>query len=196
MPRIVRWGLGALAASAAAAALAGAPEPKGAGAPPLSPPEAPPAQFETPAPPFELGLFPCTQCHKAPGNPARRELGFHDEVQPLHHGARWCLDCHDNANRDVLHLTNGDPVPFAESYRLCGQCHGDKFRDWRVGVHGKRVGMWDGKKTYFLCVHCHNPHAPRFTGVETKDLSGVLVQRPIPTPTKPEPRPRRPEEAR
>ncbi len=69
MSRILRRGLGALAASAAAAALAGAPQPKAAGVPPRAPPEAPPAQFETPAPPFELGLFPCTQCHTAVTSP-------------------------------------------------------------------------------------------------------------------------------
>lgn len=155
------------------------------------------AAFDTPAPPFELGLFPCMGCHAEPGNPQKRELGFHDEVQPLQHGeGRWCLDCHDLKNRDVLHLTSGEPVPYAESYRLCGQCHGDKLRDWKVGVHGKRIGNWDGKKTYFLCVHCHNPHSPRFKGVDVLTVDGQLLQKPTATPTRPEPRPRRPEEAR
>ncbi len=86
----------------------------------------------------------------------------------FNHGApdRWCLDCHDNANRDLLHLTNGKKVPFTESYKLCGQCHGDKYRDWKVGVHGKRIGIWNGKKTYFLCVNCHNPHYPRFKALK------------------------------
>ncbi len=132
-------------------------------------------------PPFSEGIFPCTQCHDKPGDPTRRTLAFHDEVQErFSHDAehRWCLDCHDNRNRDVLHLSSGEQVPFTESYRLCGQCHGDKFRDWRAGVHGKRIGHWNGTKTYFLCVHCHNPHAPRFK------------------PLKPEPRPVRPEEMR
>jgi len=133
-------------------------------------------------PPFSEGIFPCSQCHDAKGgNPERRQLAFHDEIQEqFSHDSehRWCLDCHNNQNRDVLHLSNGAPVPFTESYRLCGQCHGDKFRDWRVGIHGKRVGMWNGAKTYLLCVHCHNPHAPRFKAL------------------KPEPVPVRPEEMR
>jgi len=42
-------------------------------------------------------------------------------------------------------------IPFTESYYLCGQCHGDIFRDWKAGVHGKRTGMWNGKKEYVLC---------------------------------------------
>ena len=130
-------------------------------------------------PPFSEGIFPCTQCHAGKGDATRRTLGFHDEIQEqFNHDSqnRWCLDCHDNANRDVLHLSSGAPVPFTESYLLCGQCHGDKYRDWRAGVHGKRIGHWDGQKTYFLCVHCHNPHSPRFKGIT------------------PEPRPSRPEE--
>ena len=53
-------------------------------------------------------------------------------------------------------------MPFEESYRLCGQCHGEKYRDWRAGVHGRRVGQWNGAKRYLLCVHCHSPHQPRF----------------------------------
>ena len=150
----------------------------GAAAAPAAPPEAP-GHVQAKPPPFSEGIFPCTQCHSGAGDRTRRALGFHDEIQGVFdHDAehRWCLDCHDNANRDVLHLSNGDTLPFTESYRLCGQCHGDKYRDWRVGVHGKRVGMWNGKKTYYLCVNCHNPHTPRFK------------------PLKPEPAPVRPQE--
>jgi Doubled CXXCH motif (Paired_CXXCH_1) len=120
-------------------------------------------------PPFTEGIFPCSQCHDKAGDPTPRELAFHDEIQAsLHHGppSRWCLDCHSNAKRDYVHLINGTLVPFTESYKLCGQCHGDKYRDWRLGVHGKRVGMWNGKKTYYLCVNCHNPHNPRFKALK------------------------------
>jgi len=124
-----------------------------------------PLDIQAERPPFTEGIFPCSQCHDRAGDPKPRQLAFHDEVQAsLHHGppTRWCLDCHDNAKRDFLHLISGELVPFTESYRLCGQCHGDKYRDWRVGVHGKRTGMWNGAKVYFLCVNCHNPHSPRF----------------------------------
>ncbi len=148
-------------------------------------------------PPFTPGIFPCTQCHDKPGDKTRRDLGFHDDIHFEHDAEhRWCLDCHDNANRDVLHLSNGDPVPFTESYRLCGQCHGDKYRDWRVGVHGKRVGMWDGPKTYYLCVNCHNPHSPRFKGVKEITVDGKITVAPTLEKIRPEPRPKRPEEMR
>ncbi len=151
-------------------------------------------------PPFSDGIFPCSACHAdLPGNAERRELAFHDEQQSVFdHDSqnRWCLDCHDLKNRDVLHLTSGAPVEFTESYRLCGQCHGDKLRDWKVGVHGKRVGRWDGEKTYFLCVNCHNPHTPRFKGVAEVVADGKKTVAPTLQFLKPEPRPRRPEEQR
>ena len=122
--------------------------------------------FRVPPPPFTAGMFPCTDCHdpEIPVNTARRELRTaHQDIRLQHDEEhRWCLDCHDAANRDVLHLAGGASLPFEESHRLCGQCHGDKHRDWRAGVHGRRTGRWDGEKSYLLCVHCHDAHAPRF----------------------------------
>jgi hypothetical protein len=151
-------------------------------------------------PPFSDGAFPCSACHDAlDQNGKRRELSFHDEQQSIFsHDAehRWCLDCHDLRDRDVLRLANGDPVPFTESYRLCGQCHGDKLRDWRAGVHGKRVGRWDGDKTYFLCVNCHDPHSPRFKGVKEVVVGDRRTVAPTQAYLRPEPRPKRPEEQR
>jgi hypothetical protein len=120
--------------------------------------------YPVPLPPFSEGVFPCTQCHAfMKPNPKRRSLTeYHTEIV-LHHSAeRWCTDCHNLLNRDKLRLVSGELIDFTESYRLCGQCHGDKFRDWKVGVHGKRTGYWNGDKQYLLCVHCHNPHDPKF----------------------------------
>ena len=101
---------------------------------------------------------------------------MHEYIK-LNHGPRdrWCFDCHNPDNRDVLRLASGRLVPFTESYLLCGQCHGDKLRDWKVGVHGKRTGMWNGAKQYLLCAHCHNPHAPHFQPMK-----------PLPPPVRPE----------
>ncbi len=149
-------------------------------------------------PPFTEGIYPCSSCHDKPGDSTPRALGFHDEIQQVvsHGENRWCLDCHDNAKRDVLHLVNGETVPFTESYRVCGQCHGDKYRDWRAGVHGKRVGSWSGAKTYFLCVNCHNPHSPRFRGVQAITVDGKPTVAPTLTAMKPLPPPVRPEDQR
>jgi len=119
------------------------------------------------APPFTDGIFPCNDCHSdIVPNPQRRELvDFHDDISAIfNHDSenRWCLDCHDMNMRDSLRLASGKLLSFEESYKLCGQCHGEKLRDWKVGVHGKRIGEWNGKKEYLLCVHCHNPHSPKF----------------------------------
>ncbi|HEX9850189.1 cytochrome c3 family protein [Candidatus Deferrimicrobium sp.] len=135
-------------------------------------------QFAVPTPPFTPGIFPCSECHKEmKPNPRRRELKDEHTNIVLNHaeGQRWCLDCHDVSNRDKLRLVSGEKIGFDESFRLCGQCHGDKYRDWKVGVHGKRTGMWNGEKQYLLCVHCHNPHDPRFKPIQ-----------PMPAPARPE----------
>ena len=133
--------------------------------------------FPVPRPPFSEGIFPCTQCHKyMKPNPVQRTLTeYHTEIV-LHHaeGQRWCTDCHNLVDRDKLRLVSGELIDFTESYRLCGQCHGDKFRDWKVGIHGKRTGNWNGDKQYLLCVHCHNPHDPKFKALK-----------PLPPPVRP-----------
>jgi hypothetical protein len=132
----------------------------------------PDLRVEVPPPPFSDGIFPCSGCHNKdmPPNRTRRVLkDMHDDIVLKHDEEhRWCLDCHDAENRDQLHLASGEPVQFDESYRLCGQCHGEKFRDWRAGVHGRRVGEWNGAKRYLLCVHCHNPHQPHFKALPPK----------------------------
>jgi hypothetical protein len=135
--------------------------------------------FPVPRPPFSKGIFPCSDCHAGMEvNTKRRELKEEHTNIKLHHAedVRWCLDCHDGANRDKLRLVNGELIDFTESYRLCGQCHGPVYTDWKAGVHGKRTGYFDGKKMYYLCVNCHNPHDPKFK------------------PIKPEPPPYRPKD--
>ncbi|MBF0343431.1 MAG: hypothetical protein HQL06_04285 [Nitrospirae bacterium] len=137
-------------------------------------------KYFTTRPPFSEGIFPCTTCHAGlKPDKTRRELYFHTEIS-LKHAAkqRWCLDCHDSENRDRLRLANGDHVTFEESYMLCGQCHGNVFREWKKGIHGKRTGLWNsdkpGDKVYLLCVNCHNPHSPQFKPIK-----------PLPLPVRP-----------
>jgi len=122
--------------------------------------------------------FPCSDCHaEIEVNLELRQLEeMHDDIQ-LDHGPkdRWCFDCHNPDDRDSLRLANGTLIGFDESYRLCGQCHGTIFRDWREGIHGRREGFWNGAKSYLLCAHCHNPHAPRFQPIA-----------PLPPPVRPQ----------
>jgi len=131
-----------------------------------------------PVEPTTLYYFPCNDCHsEIVPNPQRRVLvDMHDDILFDHDSAnRWCLACHDTNERDSLRLADGRLLGFNESYRLCGQCHGPKYRDWKLGIHGRRTGEWNGMKHYLLCVHCHDPHSPRFKQLE-----------PLPPPSRPE----------
>ncbi len=84
------------------------------------------------------------------------------DVKDLQHGRGriWCLDCHHNTQRNMLVDHFGEPISIDQSQMLCGKCHGDKLRDWRDGIHGKRIGDFTstGKKRWFTCTECHNPH--------------------------------------
>lgn len=164
--------LGAVAALLLAHGVASAAGP----APPPTPtPRS--GDYEVPPPPLTEGIFPCSECHKdIKTNPQRRTLtDAHDDIVLKHGENRWCLDCHNADDRDKLRLASGELIEFGQSYLLCGQCHGDKLRDWKVGVHGKRTGSWSGKKQYLLCVSCHNPHSPHFKPLK-----------PLPPPVHPE----------
>jgi len=137
----------------------------------------PPVQtFPVPRPPLSHDIFPCSQCHAMmkPNLNPRVLTDYHTEIVLHHSEGRWCTDCHNALDRDKLRLISGELIDFSVSYRLCGQCHGDKFRDWKVGVHGKRTGNWNGDKQYLLCVHCHNPHDPKFKPLK-----------PLPPPVRP-----------
>jgi hypothetical protein len=135
-----------------------------------------PGKFSVAPPPFSEGIFPCSQCHKViPLNRNQRKLEqMHDEIVLKHMPDGWCFNCHNPENRDTLRLAGGRIIKFEESYLVCGQCHGTVFRDWKVGLHGKRTGMWNGEKQYLLCVNCHSPHDPVFKALT-----------PLPPPTRP-----------
>ncbi len=129
--------------------------------------------FPVPYEPLPKTITPCRACHGKekdfPVNFHRREdLLIHGNIKLNHGGVRvWCLDCHHPQERNyLLPLSDGLPIPFDKSYLLCGKCHGTVYRDWRLGIHGRRVGDWNGTKTYFLCVNCHDPHSPRFKSIE------------------------------
>jgi hypothetical protein len=137
-------------------------------------------QYPVPRPPFSTDVFPCSRCHDKPTdfNLTPRTLTLEHVDIDLNHGPReqWCYGCHSPTHRDTLRLAGGREIGFERSYELCGQCHGEKLRDWRLGIHGRRTGCWNGRREYLLCVHCHDQHSPKFK------------------PLRPEPRPRRPSE--
>ncbi len=135
-----------------------------------------------------------TACHDGkyvpvPTSMEPRALAMHQDIVPdamdLQHGrgALWCLSCHSATQRDKLVDNFGNEISFNQPQKLCGKCHGPIYRDWRDGIHGKRIGMWktDGKKRWWTCTECHNPH-----DVQQGDRnSGFAQLRPEPAPELP-----------
>lgn len=142
--------------------------------------------YPVPPPVVYQSLYPCQACHRKdtgevasqfeqenvflgtyihlPNPKPRMLIQMHQDIS-LHHAEwMWCLNCHDTDERNYLRLITGEKISFEKSYRLCGECHGTIYRDWKIGIHGRRVGAWpsDGKKLYLLCTHCHDPHQPHF----------------------------------
>ncbi len=96
---------------------------------------------------LESDYWQCSDCHgDQDTNFEVRVLEEDHDDMVLEHGTLWCLDCHLAEDRDRLHLANGAPIEFVESWRLCTQCHGKKLADWQAGVHGKRTGNWRRNK--------------------------------------------------
>jgi hypothetical protein len=140
--------------------------------------------YKVPPPLVYQGLYPCQACHRkdirgvnsqlekvdaflskyirVPNPEPRILVRMHGDVRLKHADWHWCLNCHSTYERNHLKLITGENISFDQSYRLCGQCHGSIFRDWKIGIHGRRVGQWNGKKLYLLCAHCHDPHKPQF----------------------------------
>lgn len=131
------------------------------------------------APPFKNpDTEDCSDCHDPDFmeiDPTPREIGGdHEDMTPFAHavGRIWCLNCHDAEDRDMLRLSSGELIEFEEAPTLCGQCHGDLYREWVAGVHGKRTGNWSGPQEYMPCSSCHDPHSPLFQPLEP--MSGPL----------------------
>jgi hypothetical protein len=103
------------------------------------------------------------------------------DLKDLQHGRGriWCLDCHHTTQRNKLVDHFGDPISFDQPQLLCGKCHGDKLRDWRDGIHGKRIGEFTtlGKKRWFTCTECHNPHNVQY-GARNRGFAQVQPETP------------------
>lgn len=115
-------------------------------------------------------IFNCTDCHAdfKVKTMAREMVADHQDLNYDHiKGDNWCFSCHyqqlDKRNR--IKLTSGKYRGPEDLIKLCSQCHGEKTREWQIGIHGKTTGTWktygdqEGKK--MTCHQCHSPHHPR-----------------------------------
>jgi hypothetical protein len=116
----------------------------------------------------KIEAFECIDCHDEPKKEwslkALQEDGEHDEILEKYKHANVktmdCMTCHSLNDRNNLHSLQGEKISYNESFKLCAQCHTNKFKDWKNGAHGKRVGFWNKERTYLNCTSCHDPHMP------------------------------------
>lgn len=111
--------------------------------------------------------FPCQDCHEKIGLKKDRQKETappsHTRIEFKHmRQVKDCRLCHNPDNLNTLMTLDGNIVSFNHSFEQCVNCHGEKGRDWDLGIHGKQVGSWNGDKTRFNCTDCHNPHKPKF----------------------------------
>lgn len=92
----------------------------------------------------------CLSCHK-------QALTYHDR---LGEGNLACYACHVSTDPTMrtLQLANGTgtTTDLAESSRVCGQCHQERYSAWQDGTHGI-----PGTVAATPCTGCHNPHKPQ-----------------------------------
>ena len=111
-----------------------------------------------------LRHYPCDDCHRliAPDPASPRHLAEHAALRFAHFEAiQQCQLCHDPQNMNTLKLLDGRSSSFDASEQVCGQCHGEKLRDFQIAAHGKVVGSFLGVKYRYTCTECHDAHAPR-----------------------------------
>lgn len=148
--------------------------------------EAPPFKVETRQ--DKMQFYPCTNCHdnQFVDRRVRKLTEEHRELVFEHGGGRfWCYDvCHNGRDMNRLISYRRQPISYDESYKLCGQCHFERQKDWVFGGHGKRlgafavprnipekyeelkvadrqaIGTWQGERVVHMCASCHNPHSP------------------------------------
>jgi formate-dependent nitrite reductase cytochrome c552 subunit len=92
-------------------------------------------------------------------------IAEHQDIVMDHEAAMTCYTCHSRTNRERLVDIYGTEVAFEQSENICRRCHGPRYRDWKLGIHGRLMGYWDttkGTSTNITCVGCHDPHAPQF----------------------------------
>lgn len=73
-----------------------------------------------------------------------------------------CGGCHDRNNSNFLRSTPDARASFVNPSPVCKQCHQDRYKDWEIGIHGKRLGGWNIGKKQLHCIECHGPHSVRF----------------------------------
>lgn len=111
--------------------------------------------------------YECSMCHEGYDKQSESDplKGEHANIKMNHGLDQHCLHCHNPSNEGVYLDHDGSEIPDDQTTRLCGKCHGIVYKDWQIGVHGRRGGFWDsrfGERVVLDCIQCHDPHDPQF----------------------------------
>lgn len=132
-------------------------------------------EFQVPMRKWEdVPMFPCSDCHKKMEiNYTPRELKEKHADLVVDHGNDrfWCTACHDGKGMDFLASKDGRRIDMDHGYLHCGECHFKAHKDWEYGVHGLRIGMWQGTRVLRTCTECHDAHRPQ-----------IALETPVPAP--------------
>lgn len=92
---------------------------------------------------------------------------------PMRHGRfgrnNDCFNCHIPDKLDHLRTRQGQEFELKDSTLLCASCHGPAYREWEMGIHGRRSGYWlagKGESKRLDCTGCHDPHSPAFPAMK------------------------------
>lgn len=149
----------------------------------------------------KLAKYPCTKCHDNSfvDRRVRPMVEDHRDLVFDHGGGRfWCYEaCHSGRNIDSLVSLRGRPIDYDASYKVCGQCHSQREKDWHFGGHGKRsgawnaardiplkaaellviererIGTWRDERVLLNCTACHNPHSPSIKSFKPSPPPGL-----------------------
>ena len=132
-------------------------------------------EFQVPMRKWEdIPMFPCSDCHKKLEiNYTPRKLKEKHADLIVDHGNErfWCTACHDGKGMDFLASKDGRRIDMDHGYLHCGECHFESHKDWEYGVHGLRIGMWQGTRVLRTCTECHDAHQPQ-----------IALETPVPAP--------------
>ena len=100
----------------------------------------------------------------------------HWDVNLHHSPAMKCSTCHDPLRPEQLVL--GDQrVGLDQAYELCGSCHFQQKKDFKIGAHGKRLTGWASLRVVKNCTECHKAHQPKFEAEPTVAHPTILPPR-------------------
>ena len=53
-----------------------------------------------------------------------------------------CYNCHDREDLRYFRTKDGTRLGAEQSNLICASCHGPRYRDWELGIHGRQNGYW------------------------------------------------------